>query len=159
MSKQMLVEGVEVRGRVTQPQSEILTKDALEFVAKLVRNFASTRRDLLAKRFQRQRAIDSGILPDFLPATRQVREGEWKIWPVLRDLLDRRVEITGPAGDTKMVINAFNSGANMYMADFEDSQSPTWQNTIQGQINLRDAIDRSIRYTSPEGSPARSLNQ
>ncbi|MBI2648346.1 MAG: malate synthase A, partial [Thaumarchaeota archaeon] len=151
MSKKMLVRGVEVRARVTQPHSEILTKDALEFVAKLARNFASTRRDLLAERVQRQRAIDSGNLPDFLPETRRVREEEWKIWPVLPDLQDRRVEITGPAGDAKMVINAFNSEANMYMADFEDSQSPTWQNTIQGQINLRDAIDRGIKYTSPEG--------
>lgn len=151
MNMQKLVQGVEVRARVTQPYSEVLTKDALEFVAKLARNFASTRRDLLAERFQRQRAIDSGNLPDFLPETRHVREEEWKIWPVPPDLQDRRVEITGPAGDAKMVINAFNSGANMYMADFEDSQSPTWQNTIQGQINLRDAIDRGIKYTSPEG--------
>ncbi len=153
MHKQMLVQGVELRARVTQPHSEILTKDALEFVAKLARNFESARRDLLAKRFQRQRAIDSGIMPDFLAQTRRVRDEEWKIRPVPADLQDRRVEITGPAGDTKMVINAFNSGANIYMTDFEDSQSPTWQNTIQGQINLIDAVDRDIKYTSPEGKP------
>ncbi len=153
MNKQMLVKGVELRARVTQPHSEILTKDALEFVAKLARNFEPARREMLAKRIQRQRAIDSGILPDFLAETRRVREDEWKIRPVPSDLQDRRVEITGPAGDTKMVINAFNSGANVYMTDFEDSQSPTWENSIQGQINIRDAVDREIRYTSPEGKP------
>jgi malate synthase len=151
LNKQVRVQGVEVTAPVSQAFAEILTRESLEFVANLVRRFSGVRDQSLQKRVERQAAIDGGQLPDFLPETAETREGSWKVRPVPRDLLDRRVEITGPSGDTKMVINAFNSGANVYMADFEDSQSPTWHETIQGQINLRDAIDRSVKFVSQEG--------
>ena len=138
--------------------SDILTRDAIEFLAMLVRQFSRRREELLQRRALRQREIDSGVLPDFLPETEWIREGDWRIWPTPPDLQDRRVEITGPSGDTKMMINALNSGANTYMADFEDSQSPTWRQTLQGQINLRDAIEGTIGYVSPEGKTY-SLNE
>jgi malate synthase len=136
--------------------AEILTPEALAFIGELERNFGPRRRELLERRVQRQSAIDAGQLPDFLPETESVRAGEWTVAAIPADLTDRRVEITGPV-ERKMVINALNSGANMFMADFEDSNSPTWANNIQGQINLRDAVAGTISYTSPEGkvySPA-----
>jgi malate synthase len=129
---------------------EILTPEAVRFVAKLHREVASTRQKLLARRRQRQAEIDAGAKLDFLPETRQIRESEWYINPIPADLQDRRVEITGPT-DRKMVINALNSGAKVFMADFEDANSPTWDNLIQGQLNLRDAIRRTISFNSPEG--------
>ncbi|EST51842.1 malate synthase [Brevibacillus panacihumi W25] len=129
---------------------EILTPEALQFIGKLEQNFGDQRLELLAKREERQAQIDEGILPDFLPQTAAIREGDWTVAPLPADLLDRRVEITGPAGDRKMVINALNSGARLFMADFEDANSPTWINTIQGQINMKDAVRRTISYTSPE---------
>lgn len=144
-------EELEIKARVTPEFAEILSPEALQFVAKLSGEFSARRAELLAKRAARQKEIDKGAMPDFLPETKKVREGNWKVLPVPKDLHDRRVEITGPSGDVKMVINAFNSGANVYMTDFEDSQSPTWENTLQGQINLRDAIRRTIGFTSPEG--------
>ncbi len=128
----------------------ILTPAALAFVAKLHRALEARRRELLARRTRVQAELDAGRLPDFLPETKDVREGDWKVAPIPPDLLDRRVEITGPV-DRKMVINALNSGAKMFMADFEDANSPTWDNVIQGQINLRDAIRGLISFTSPEG--------
>ncbi len=128
----------------------ILTRAALAFVAKLHRALEPRRRELLARRTRVQAELDAGRLPDFLPETKDVREGNWKVAPIPPDLLDRRVEITGPV-DRKMVINALNSGAKMFMADFEDANSPTWDNVIQGQINLRDAIRGLISFTSPEG--------
>src|SRR5260370_20871955 len=130
--------------------AQILNPEALAFIAELERNFGPRRRQLLERRVQRQAAIDAGRLPDFLPETENVRAGEWTVAPIPADLTDRRVEITGPV-ERKMVINALNSGASMFMADFEDSNSPTWANNIQGQINLRDAIAGTILYTSPEG--------
>jgi malate synthase len=144
-------EGVEVKGRVTPEVAEILTPEALDFVARLERKFGDRRKELLARRAQRQERLDAGEMPDFLPETRSIREGSWTIAPLPKDLQDRRVEITGPAGDRKMVINALNSGAKCFMADFEDALSPTWENVIQGQINLRDAIRRRIDFVSPEG--------
>lgn len=144
-------EGVEVKGRVTSEFADILTPEALAFVARLERKFGDRRKELLARRAQRQERIDAGEMPDFLPETRSIREGNWTIAPLPKDLQDRRVEITGPAGDRKMVINALNSGAKCFMADFEDALSPTWENVIQGQINLRDAIRRQIDFVSPEG--------
>jgi len=138
--------------------SDILTQDAIKFLARLVRRFSRRREELLHRRALRQREIDSGVLPDFLPDTHSIREGGWRIWSTPPDLQDRRVEITGPSGDAKMMINAFNSGASTYMADFEDSQSPTWRQTIQGQVNLRDAIDGGIEYAGPEGKNY-SLNE
>ncbi len=142
---------IEIIAELTPAQGEILTPETLAFVGELSRRFEERRAALLARRTERQDRIDSGVLPDFLPETAVVRADEWRIAPVPADLQDRRVEITGPSGDTKMVINAFNSGAQIYMADFEDAQSPTWEATMQGQINLRDAIDRTISFTNPDG--------
>lgn len=143
--------GVQVLGKVTPEFAEILTPEALEFLAKLERKFGKTREELLQKRVERQKELDAGKLPDFLPETEHIRKGDWTVAPIPKDLQDRRVEITGPSADRKMVINALNSGAKVFMADFEDANSPTWDNQIQGQINLRDAIRRTIQYVSPEG--------
>lgn len=127
-----------------QPQyEEILTPAAMAFVAKLHRQFESRRQELLARRVARQREFDAGKLPDFLPETQAIREAQWSIAPQPVDLLDRRVEITGPT-DRKMVINALNSGASTFMADFEDANCPTWANMVEGQRNLRDAVRRTI---------------
>jgi malate synthase len=142
------LEGIEVRGPVEGRAEEILAPDALEFVAALQREFGSTRADLLARRAERQAAVEAGGTLDFLPGTSAVREGDWHVAPVPDDLQDRRVEITGPT-DRKMVINALNSGARGFMADFEDANSPTWQNMVAGQANLGDAIEGSIEFTDP----------
>src|SRR5215212_3228553 len=138
-----LPEGVSISGRITPEFAQILTPEALAFVAKLHRAFEPRRQELLARRAARQKDFDAGRLPDFLPETRQVREAAWKIAAQPKDMLDRRVEITGPT-DRKMVINALNSGASTFMADFEDANCPTWFNMIDGQINLRDAVRRTI---------------
>jgi malate synthase len=144
-------EGVEIKGAVTVEFAKVLTPEALHFVAKLEREFRETRRKLLQKRIERQAEIDAGIMPDFLPATKGIRDdAAWKVAPIPADLQNRRIEITGPV-ERKMMINAFNSGANVFMADFEDANSPTWQNMMQGHLNLRDAIERTISFTSPEG--------
>src|SRR3954452_860981 len=129
MNQQMLRDlspGVEVRGELTGPFAEILTPDALAFVAKLQRKFNPRRLECLRRRQERQAALDRGGTLDFLPETKQIREGDWTCAPIPGDLRDRRVEITGPT-DRKMVINALNSGAKMFMADFEDANSPTWE--------------------------------
>jgi malate synthase len=132
----------------------VLTSEALDLVVELDREFAARRQDLLLARATRQARISAGEMPDFLASTRAVREGEWRVAPVPEDLQDRRVEITGPAGDRKMVINAFNSGAKIYMADFEDANSPTWANVVGGQQNLTDAIERTISIETAEKSYA-----
>jgi malate synthase len=142
--------GVEVKGPVTGQYADVLTEQALAFLAQLARKFENRRRELLERRAVRQREISAGHLPDFLTTTREIREGEWTVAPIPSDLRDRRVEITGPV-DRKMIINALNSGANVFMADFEDSNTPTWDNNLQGHINLRDAVDRTISFVSPEG--------
>jgi len=142
---QVLVAGVEIRGAAGPRDSEVLTPEALEFVARLHRKFDSHRRGLLMKRAERQARIDNGELPDFLPNTIEVREGNWAISPVPAGLQDRRVEITGPV-ERKMVINALNSGARMFMADFEDANSPTWRNNVDGHVNLRDAVRGTIEF-------------
>jgi malate synthase len=144
------VPGVEILGPVDAAAERILTPAALAFVARLARSFDDRRRELLASREARQRRILQGERPDFLPATRDVREREWTVAPIPADLMDRRVEITGPV-DRKMIINALNSGARVFMADFEDSHSPTWQGTLDGQGNLCDAVRRTITFDSPEG--------
>ena len=134
-----------------QPEFDrILTSEALNFIAALENKFGARRQELLHRRIERQAKLDAGEMPNFLPETAEIRRREWKVAPIPADLMDRRVEITGPV-DRKMVINALNSGANMYMADFEDSHSPTWQDTILGQINLSDAIDGTITFTNPNG--------
>src|SRR6266852_6089672 len=143
-------EGIEIKGPITPEFAEILTPEAMSFVATLVRAFSDRREELLRRRVQRQAEIDTGKLPDFLPETEHIRNSTWTIAPIPHDLQDRRVEITGPV-DRKMIINALNSGASVYMADFEDSNSPTWQNNIEGQFNLRDAVNDKITYQSPEG--------
>jgi malate synthase len=142
--------GVQVLAHTADKFTAILSPAALEFVAKLQRAFDGRRRELLARRARLQADLDQGWMPDFLPETRDVRGGDWKVAPLPADLLDRRVEITGPV-DRKMVINALNSGAKMYMADFEDAHSPTWAGTLEGQVNLCDAVRGLIDYTSPEG--------
>ncbi len=134
---------IAVTGRITPAFGEILTEEALEFVALLHRRFEPRRQELLARRAARQKEFDAGKLPDFLPETRQIREQDWTVAAQPADLLDRRVEITGPT-DRKMVINALNSGASTFMADFEDANCPTWHNMIDGQVNLRDAVRRTI---------------
>ncbi len=141
--------GVELRAPIAGRDEEVLSPDALAFVAELHRRFDTTRRELLAARVERQARIDAGELPDFLPETREVREGDWRVAPVPADLHDRRVEITGPV-DRKMVINALNSGARCFMADFEDANSPTWRNNLDGQANLTDAIERTIELDTGE---------
>lgn len=141
---------LEVTGPMRPDYARILTPEALNFVEKLVRQFSAVREQLLQKRVERQAVIDRGVLPNFLPETEHIRNGSWTIAPLPNDLQDRRVEITGPV-DRKMIINALNSGASVFMADFEDANSPTWENTIEGQINLIDAINRTINFTSPEG--------
>jgi malate synthase len=142
--------GIEIRGPITAEFAEILTPEAMAFVATLVRTFSGRREELLQRRVQRQAEIDAGKMPDFLPETEFIRQGNWTVAPIPDDLQDRRVEITGPA-ERKMTINALNSGAKVFMADFEDAHSPTWEGTIQGQINVRDAVNRTISYTAPEG--------
>src|SRR5438876_4435392 len=144
------LESIQITGVVTPEFAEILTPAALNFVATLARAFTERREELLQRRVQRQAEIDAGKMPDFLPETEHVRNSEWTIGPVPADLQDRRVEITGPV-ERKMIINALNSGAKVFMADFEDAFSPTWEGTIQGQINVRDAVNRTIEYASPEG--------
>jgi malate synthase len=141
--------GVELRAPVEGRDEEILSAEALAFVAELHRRFDATRRELLAARVGRHARIDAGELPDFLPETREVRESDWSIAPVPADLQDRRVEITGPV-DRKMVINALNSGARCFMADFEDANTPTWRNNLDGHANLVDAIERTIELDTGE---------
>jgi malate synthase len=136
---------------VAPADAEILTPEALAFVELLHRELGPRRRELLARRAERQRELDSGVRPDFLAETSGVREGDWQVDPPPTDLQDRRVEITGPV-DRKMVINALNSGASVFMADFEDATSPTWANVVDGQRNLRDAVRRTIELDQGEKS-------
>jgi len=146
--------GIEITGRITSEYAQILTPEAVAFAAKLQRAFGDRRTKLLARRAQRQAEIDAGKLPDFLPETQAIRDGDWVCAPIPADILDRRVEITGPV-DRKMIVNALNSGASVFMADFEDANTPRWDNNLQGHINLRDAIQRRIDFTSPEGKSYR----
>src|SRR5579872_6875054 len=138
-------------------ETQILTPEACLFLTKLAREFESRRRELLQRRQTRQRKIDAGVMPDFLPDTADIRESDWTVAPIPKDLLDRRVEITGPV-DRKMVINAHNCGANVYMADFEDASTPTWDNLIDGQINLIDAVRRTIAFDDPASGKHYALN-
>jgi malate synthase len=146
--------GIEIVGPMTPEFAEIVSPDALAFAASLQRSFGARRRELLELRDARQREFDAGALPGFLAQSRAIREGTWTCAPVPADIQDRRVEITGPV-DRKMIINALNSGAKVFMADFEDANTPTWENNVDGQRNLRDAVRRQIDYTSPEGKDYR----
>src|SRR5216117_2553459 len=148
------VKGAEIRAPIIGRDSAILTREALAFLADLHRHFNRTRQDLLHRRAERQVRIDRGDMLDFLPETASVREGSWKTGPRPADLHDRRVEITGPT-DRKMMINALNSGAQVFMADFEDANTPAWRNVVEGQLNLLDAVRRTLQFTSPEGKEYR----
>jgi malate synthase len=150
--------GIDITAPVSSEYAEILSPAALEFLADLQRTFGARRKDLLAARVARQNQLDAGIKPDFLPETKHIRDSEWRCAPIPSDIQDRRVEITGPV-DRKMIINALNSGAHVFMADFEDSSTPLWNNLIDGQINLRDAIRRTISFVDPKTSKSYSLNE
>ena len=146
----MLAHGIELKSPTPSSAAHVLTEGALSFVARLAREFQPTREKLLARRAERQMEIDGGVFPDFLFATHHIREdSSWKVASIPADLLDRRTEITGPV-DRKMVINALNSGAKVFMADFEDATSPTWKNLTEGQANLFDAVRRTISFRTPE---------
>jgi len=151
-----LAQGVSISGRITPEFAQILTPEAVALVAKLHRRFETRRHELLARRAARQKEFDAGKLPDFLAETKSIRESDWRVAPQPQDLLDRRVEITGPT-DRKMVINALNCGASTFMADFEDANCPTWHNMVDGQINLRDAVRRTI--TLEQGGKTYKLNE
>jgi malate synthase len=144
-----LPEGVEVHGRLKPGYERVLTAEALGFLARLHRRFEPRRRQLLERRCERQARFDAGALPDFLPETREVREALWTVGPIPVALLDRRVEITGPT-DRKMIVNALNSGARVFMTDFEDANSPTFDNMVEGQINLVDRWQGRIDFTDPQ---------
>jgi malate synthase len=146
--------GVELRRGPVPGDDRVLTEDALAFVADLQRRFGPVRLDLLQRRHERQAELDAGVRPDFLVATREIRHSAWTVAPAPADLDDRRVEITGPA-EPKMMINALNSGATVFMADLEDALSPTWENVIGGQAALIDGVRRSLTFESPEGKSYR----
>jgi malate synthase A len=148
--KVRLPAGVELRGSLPPRAADVLTPDALAFVAELVRRFRPRVEQLLERRREMQRRYDAGERPAFLSATEEIRASEWTCAPIPPDLADRRVEITGPT-DRKMIINALNSGANVFMADFEDSNSPTWRNVVDGQVNLKDAVDGTIEHSAADG--------
>ena len=148
---------LKITGQRTAEFDEILTDDALAFIQEIETLFGPRRKKLLESRVDRQKKIDQGILPNFLPETESIRSSEWEVSPPPKDLLDRRVEITGPV-DRKMIINALNSPAKVFMADFEDSNSPTWDNSINGQINLRDAVNGTINFTNPKNQKFYQLN-
>src|SRR5215470_6152787 len=150
-------DGVELHGEGLGQFKEILTPKAVEFIVSLQREFNGRRKELLSRRAERQVRIDSGEKPDFLPETASIRAANWTVAPLPQDLLDRRVEITGPV-DRKMIINALNSGAKVFMADFEDSTTPTWNNVMEGQLNLRDAVRRTITFTDSSTGKAYKLN-
>jgi malate synthase len=143
-------EGINVTAPLSAGYDRVLTAEALQFLATLDRATRTARREILRKRQERQAVIDSGKLPTFLEKTRHIRESEWQVAPIPADLQRRWVEITGPT-DRKMMINALNSGADVFMADFEDANSPTWENMVEGQINLMDAVERTISFSSPDG--------
>jgi malate synthase len=147
-------DGIEIKGPISEPFLQILTPEALRFVARIQREFNARRKELLQRREQRQAEINAGKKPDFSSETTHIRNSDWTVASIPTDLQDRRVEITGPT-DRKMVINALNSGAKVFMADFEDANAPTWNNMIEGHINLKDAIRRTIEFTSPEGKAYR----
>ncbi|MBV1706619.1 MAG: malate synthase A [Hyphomicrobiales bacterium] len=147
---------VKVHGNTAPRQSEILTPAALAFLGKLHRKFDARRLALLAARAERQKLFDAGERPDFLSATKSVREGKWTIAPLPHDLIDRRVEITGPV-DRKMIVNALNSGAHVFMADFEDATSPVWANMIEGQANLKDRWTGKINFVDAQSGKAYAL--
>ena len=157
MPRSIDIPGVEFLAPISESYAEILTPEAVAFIVDLQRAFNARRKALLDARHERQKRLDAGEKPDFLAETKAVRDAAWTVAPLPADILDRRVEITGPV-DRKMIINALNSGAKVFMADFEDSNTPTWNNLIDGQINLRDAIRRTITYADPATGKQYKLN-
>jgi len=157
--EQAISEKLKIVGELTEDAKEILTPEALEFIVSLHEKFNERRKGLLQNRQERQQRLDAGEKLDFLQETKEIREGNWTIAPLPEDLKDRRVEITGPAVDRKMVINALNSGAKMFMACFEDASTPTWENMIAGQINMRDSIRGTIQYIQPKTGKQYTLNK
>lgn len=151
------IDGLEIHGSMEPGYDKILTTEALAFVAELQRMFSPERDKLLAARGERQKKFDAGELPNFLEETKAIRDGDWKVAPIPEDLLDRRTEITGPV-DRKMIINALNSGAKMFMADFEDATSPTWTNLIDGQVNLNDWANGTLEHKDPKSGKEYKLN-
>ena len=149
--------GVIIEGEIKPGYEKVLTKEAVEFIADLQRRFNGRREELLAARAERQKRLDAGEKPDFLAETAHIRESDWTVAPLPQDILDRRVEITGPV-DRKMIINALNCGANVFMADFEDASTPTWDNMIEGQFNLAAAVHRDIDYLDPNNGRTYTLN-
>src|SRR5438270_3370747 len=135
--------GVVIRGAMKPGYEKVLTPEAIGFAVELEREFGAERRRLLARRAAVQRRLDAGWKPDFLPETKAIRDGDWRVAPIPRDLQDRRVEITGPT-DRKMVINALNCGCNVFIGDFVGANTPTWDNSVQGPANLSDAVRRAI---------------
>ena len=152
------VPGLQIEAPHVEGAESVLTPEALEFLVDLERRFRPERARLLALRAERQARLDAGELPDFLPETSAIRNAEWKVAPIPADLQDRRVEITGPV-DRKMVVNALNSGASCFMADFEDATTPTWANQVLGQQNLADAVRRRIDFEDPASGKAYRLNE
>lgn len=157
--EQAIFEKLTIVGNLNEQAKEILTPDALEFIVSLHENFNDRRKELLNRREERQKKLDAGEKLNFLQETKDIRDSDWTIAPLPEDLMDRRVEITGPAVDRKMVINALNSGAKMYMACFEDASTPTWENMIAGQINMRDSIRGTIQFTHPTSGKQYSLKE
>jgi len=157
MAETIHISGVIIRGAIRPGDEQVLTPEAVAFAVELERQFGAERRRLLARRAELQHRLDDGWKPDFLPETRAIRDRDWRVAPIPRDLEDRRIEITGPT-DRKMVINALNCGANVFMADFEDANTPTWDNLIEGQANLMDAVRRTITFDDPETGRHYSLN-
>jgi malate synthase len=158
MSDSTDIPGIKILAPVTAAHAEILTTDAIAFLADLHRTFNERRKRLLAARHERQLRLDAGERPTFLDETKEVRDRDWTVAPLPADVLDRRVEITGPV-DRKMIINALNSGAKVFMADFEDSNTPTWDNLLDGHMNLRDAVRRTITYRDPATGKLYRLNE
>ena len=158
MSSSIHVPGVEILAPISGNHAQVLTPDAVDFIVDLHRTFNPRRKELLKARQERQKRLDGGERPNFLDETKVIRESEWTVAPIPADLLDRRVEITGPV-DRKMIINALNSGAKVFMADFEDSSTPTWNNLLDGHINLRDAIRRTITFADPASGKQYALNE
>jgi malate synthase len=153
-----LPQNVELRAPLADKYTAILSPEALAFAVALQREFNPTRKELLAARVTRQQQLDAGIRPDFLTETANIRAADWTVAPLPADLLDRRVEITGPV-DRKMIINALNSGAKVFMADFEDSTTPSWENVLEGQLNLRDAVRRTIAFSDPNTGKQYALKE
>jgi malate synthase len=158
MPKTVDLPGVEILAPITENHAGILSPEAIDFIVDLQRTFNVRRKELLNAREERQRRLDAGERPNFLEETRSIRESEWTVAPMPADIIDRRVEITGPV-DRKMIINALNSGARIFMADFEDSSTPTWNNLLDGHVNLRDAVRRTITYADPTTGKQYKLNE